>query len=193
MYLLGEQHWDFGYDYELVHSWMLGREISNSYYAKFPQKFARWSYAKRVAFYPCIFDSRVPAHVSIGTCVGQSSCTTRHSTPRDMNNGTNYSAAIVHFVEYVDGACSSVGGAPSACVYPPKTAEVEAALKSDDDDEAAIELFVVGGSPAGGTLLPMHFRTLIEARDTIRALPRSAKARGVIVNVAAGNHHAGSR
>ena len=34
----GQQHWDFGYDYEVVHSWMLGRELNNPYYAKFPQQ-----------------------------------------------------------------------------------------------------------------------------------------------------------
>jgi hypothetical protein len=114
----GQQHWDFGYDYEVVHSWMLGREANNPYYAKFPAKYARWSYAKRVVFYPCIFDGRVPVHVSIGTCAGNTA--TRHTAPRDMNNGSNYSAAVVHFLEYVDGACSSVGGEPSACVAPSK-------------------------------------------------------------------------
>jgi parallel beta-helix repeat protein len=65
-------------------------------------------------------------------------------------------------------------------------------LKTDDGVlPQAIELFVVGGSP-GAALPPMHFRTLIEARDAIRALPKSAKSRGVIVNVATGNHHTAS-
>jgi hypothetical protein len=124
VFLQGQQHWDFGYDYEVVHSWMLGREINNdAYYAKFSQKFARWDYAQRIALYPSPFDGRVPPHVAVGTCVGQSSCAERHEDPRDVQNGTNYSAAIVHFVEYVDGACSSVGGEPSACVYPQNDVE----------------------------------------------------------------------
>ena len=105
------------YDYEIVHSWMLGREINNGYYSKFPSKFARWDYASRVAFYPCIFDGRVPQHVAVGTCAGQSNCATRHADARDLATA-NYSAAVAHFIEYVDGACSAVGGEPSICVYP---------------------------------------------------------------------------
>ena len=112
------EHWDFGYDYEIVHSWMLGREINNPYYARFPAKFARWDMVKRVALYPSPFDGRIPLHESVGTCIGESSCLHRRTDERDMANGTNYSAAIVHFIEYVDGACSAVGGEPTACLYP---------------------------------------------------------------------------
>ena len=68
-------------------------------------------------------------------------------------------------------------------------------VKTDDAQagaaQAAIELFVVGGS-ASGKLPPLHFRTLAEARDAVRALSRAAKSRGVIVNVAAGDHRADS-
>ena len=54
-----------------------------------------------------------------------------------------------------------------------------------------IQLFVVGSnSSSGGKLPPMHVRTLIEARDAIRALPTSARARGIVVNVAPGSHYA---
>jgi hypothetical protein len=51
----------------------------------------------------------------------------------------------------------------------------------------AMELFVVGG-PQGVPLPPKHFRTLIEARDAIRAMPKRAMSGGVVVNVAAGDH-----
>ena len=78
-------------------------------------KFARWDMVKRVAFYPSIFDGRVPEHVAVGTCVGSGSCTARHTAARDANVG-NFSATVAHFLQYVDGACSSVGGEPSACV-----------------------------------------------------------------------------
>ena len=98
---------------EIVHSWMLGREINNPYYSKFATKYARWDYAKRVAFYPCIFDGRVPRHVAIGRCAGS---TTRQISAREQAI-SNYSATVAHFLQYVEGACSSVGGEPSACVH----------------------------------------------------------------------------
>ena len=78
-------------------------------------KFARWDMVKRVAFYPSIFDGRVPEHVAVGTCFGSGSCAARHTAARDANVG-NFSATVAHFLQYVDGACSSVGGEPSACV-----------------------------------------------------------------------------
>ena len=36
MRFVPSEHWDFGYDYEVVHSWMIGREINNPYFARFP-------------------------------------------------------------------------------------------------------------------------------------------------------------
>jgi hypothetical protein len=67
----------------------------------------------------------------VGTCVGQSSCSTRHIAARDMD--TNFSAAVVHFIEYVNGACSMVGGEPSACTASTSdTKNTAIALKSDD-------------------------------------------------------------
>lgn len=53
--------WTFDWDYELVYSWSLGREINMPWYAQHSQRFAPWDAAKFVVFYPNPFDVRVPA------------------------------------------------------------------------------------------------------------------------------------
>jgi hypothetical protein len=97
----GQHGWDSTYNYETVHSWMLGRELNDDYYSTFPSKYARWDYARRAVFYPSIFAGGATQVLNTTT-------------------GVNQSAMVLHFLEYVAGACSG----RTLC-----------ALKSDDDKQ----------------------------------------------------------
>ena len=41
---------DEKWNYELIKSWMLGLEINQDYYGRYPARFSQWGAAKRVAF-----------------------------------------------------------------------------------------------------------------------------------------------
>lgn len=55
------QVWDDNWDYDLVYSWMLGAELNDPWYSQNPERFASWSAAKVVVFYPAPFNSKSPA------------------------------------------------------------------------------------------------------------------------------------
>ena len=44
---------DEKWNYELIKSWMLGLEINQDYYGRYPARFSQWGAAKRVAFCAC--------------------------------------------------------------------------------------------------------------------------------------------
>ena len=46
------------WDYDLVYSWMLGAEINDPFYARFPGAYAAWDYAHSVVLRPSVFDAR---------------------------------------------------------------------------------------------------------------------------------------
>ena len=46
------------WDYDLVYSWMLGAEINDPFYARFPGAYAAWDYAHSVVLWPSVFDAR---------------------------------------------------------------------------------------------------------------------------------------
>lgn len=50
------------WNYELIYSWLLGREINHAWYGvpERTERFAPWNKAKVIIFYPAPFDSRVP-------------------------------------------------------------------------------------------------------------------------------------
>jgi hypothetical protein len=52
--------WTFDWNYELVYSWQLGRELGNGWFAKQPERFAPWDAADAVVFYPGPGDRRSP-------------------------------------------------------------------------------------------------------------------------------------
>ncbi len=56
-----EWAWVFDWDYDLVYSWQLGREINHPWFGARPVRYAPWSAAPVVCFYPGPFDPRVPA------------------------------------------------------------------------------------------------------------------------------------
>lgn len=53
--------WDFHWDYDLVYSWTLGREINHPWFGDRSERFAPWHAAKVVCFWPPPFDKRCPA------------------------------------------------------------------------------------------------------------------------------------
>jgi len=55
--------WTFSmnWDYDLVYSWRLGRELNSSWFGDRPERFAPWNAAKVVCFYPGPGDKRCPA------------------------------------------------------------------------------------------------------------------------------------
>lgn len=53
--------WDFDWDYDLIYSWQLGRELNHPWFGERATRFAPWDAAKVVVFYPPPFDPRTPA------------------------------------------------------------------------------------------------------------------------------------
>ena len=56
---------DEKWNYELIKSWMLGLEINQDYYGRYPARFSQWGAAKRVAFcalLPLAFDAASARH-----------------------------------------------------------------------------------------------------------------------------------
>lgn len=53
--------WDDDWDYDLVYSWMIGAELNEPWYGQRPERFAPWSAAKIVVFYPAPFNPKSPA------------------------------------------------------------------------------------------------------------------------------------
>ena len=53
--------WAVDWDYDLVYSWGLGRELNNPWFGLHPERYAPWDAAKVVCFYPAPFDPRTPA------------------------------------------------------------------------------------------------------------------------------------
>ena len=58
----GSEPWRFSlkWDYDLIYSWQLGREINHPWFSQDPERFAPWDYARFVCFYPGPDDSRCP-------------------------------------------------------------------------------------------------------------------------------------
>ena len=81
---LGSNYWDSAWDYGYEYSWILGAEINQPFYAKNPVKFAPWNFAKRVCFYPSVFEQVMTVPVA---------------TPHG-----NSTLIFLHFLAYVRGA-----------------------------------------------------------------------------------------
>jgi hypothetical protein len=56
-----EWAWEFDWDYDLVYSWQLGREINVRWYGERPVRFAPWNAAPVACFYPGPYDPRAAA------------------------------------------------------------------------------------------------------------------------------------
>ena len=74
-------HFDLQYNYNFAYSWQLGAEVNGAWFAARPTRFAAWGWAKEVAFYPSVFDTRT-ANVA----------------------NSSWLAGFNHFVMYVRGA-----------------------------------------------------------------------------------------
>ena len=57
---LSDQKFDFSWDYDIVYSYLLGREINIKWYGDRPERFAPYNRARVVVFYPPPFDKRTP-------------------------------------------------------------------------------------------------------------------------------------
>ena len=55
------QTWSQDWNYDTVYSLLLGRELNQKWYSTQPDRFAPWSAAKVVVFYPSPFDPRTPS------------------------------------------------------------------------------------------------------------------------------------
>jgi len=62
---------DDRWNYELIDSWMLGLEINQDYYGRYPARFSQWGAAKRVAFYPSMFGDPASASSPIQVLRGR--------------------------------------------------------------------------------------------------------------------------
>ena len=59
--LIKSKTWDHDWDYDLIYSWQLGREVNTAWFGDRPDRFAPWDAARLVIFWPAPFDSRTPA------------------------------------------------------------------------------------------------------------------------------------
>eukprot|EP01046_Picozoa_sp_COSAG06_P007206 COSAG06_NODE_349_length_16992_cov_9.318712_12_plen_624_part_00 len=75
---------DEKWNYEMIYSWMLGLEINQPYYGRFPARFSQWGAAERVAFYPSMFSNIDIVQTPCGNC----------------------SVRLQHFIAYVHGAAN---------------------------------------------------------------------------------------
>jgi hypothetical protein len=110
---LGSNYWDSAWDYGYEYSWILGAEINQPFYAKNPDKFAPWNFAKRVVFYQSVFEQVLTAPVA---------------TPHG-----NTTLIFLHFLAYVRGA-AGVPELPQWRPVPPQLEQAHSRLKSDDSD-----------------------------------------------------------
>ena len=53
-------YWDFDWSYDIVYSYLLGRELNINWFGDRPERFAPYHRAKVIIFYPPPFDVRVP-------------------------------------------------------------------------------------------------------------------------------------
>ena len=55
--------WTFDWDYDLIYSWLIGREVNHPWFGKpeARERFAPWGAAKVVVLYPRPFSEKSPA------------------------------------------------------------------------------------------------------------------------------------
>ncbi|RKY12188.1 MAG: hypothetical protein DRP65_02010 [Planctomycetota bacterium] len=54
------QAWSSDWDYDIIYSWMIGRELNIKWFGDRPKRFAPYNRAQVVVFYPRPFDKRAP-------------------------------------------------------------------------------------------------------------------------------------
>jgi len=57
---ISDEKFDFNWDYDIIYSFLLGREINLAWYGELSERFAPYNRAKIVVFYPPPFDKRIP-------------------------------------------------------------------------------------------------------------------------------------
>ena len=94
---------DDRWNYELIDSWMLGLEINQDYYGRYPARFSQWGAAKRVAFYPSMFgdpsSASSPIQVLRGRAFWPLGCFFGNVKPcRQVTPCGNCSVRLQHFI-----------------------------------------------------------------------------------------------
>lgn len=55
-----KEYWDINWQYDLIYAYMIGAELNNSWYSKYPEKYGPYDRAEIVIFYPPAFCDKTP-------------------------------------------------------------------------------------------------------------------------------------
>ena len=94
---------DPAWNYDIAYSWILGREISDPFYAEHPLRFAPWNRARRFALYPTPLDASC-ADSNCHSSAWQVPPVINATTGAAMGGDVLSSVTLRHFVAYVKGA-----------------------------------------------------------------------------------------